>query len=286
MRRKSILWVLILSLVLISGMALADEKADSVKLGWENKLNVGLNFTQAEFSNWTKGGDDVVSWQLNILGSFDYIQDKYNFDTDLKFQYGRNTTGDLGERKTTDELRTDFVFNYKAWQGQIEPYASVRFLTQVDDGYKYTDSTAIRISGAFDPAYLTEAIGLSYIPGKVFKADLGLAMKQTMTQFFNSPSDDPDTPEIEKFKNEPGVELVLDLGWEFYEKMLLKSKMISFSNLKAADEIDVNWDNIVILEINSWLNVNFQFQIFYDKDVSDQRQLRQSLAIGLNYSVF
>ena len=84
MRRKSNLWMLILFLVLTSAVAYADEKADSVKLGWENKLNVGLNFTQAGFSNWTKGGDDVVSWQLNVLGSFDYIQDKYNFATDLK----------------------------------------------------------------------------------------------------------------------------------------------------------------------------------------------------------
>jgi hypothetical protein len=67
--------------------------------------------------------------------------------------------------------------------------------------------------------------------------------------------------------------------------MAWKSKMISFSNLKGIDEIDVNWDNVVIIDISDWFNVNFQFQLIYDKDVSAKRQLRQALSIGINYAL-
>ena len=45
------------------------------------------------------------------------------------------------------------------------------------------------------------------------------------------------------------------------------------------------WDNVVTAKITEYVNVNFNFQIFYDHIISSQRQIMQSLAIGISYSI-
>jgi hypothetical protein len=285
MKRNNIFSLIVIAFLSVTFLLSAEDKKDEPVSGWQNDLLIGFNFSQTQFSNWSKGGENIVNWQLNILGSFDYIQKAYIFDSDLKIQYGRNINDAQGERKTVDEIRADLVYNYNIWKGYFSPYAAARFISQMDYGYSYTDTSRTTISALFDPAYTTEAIGFSYTPSKMFKADMGFSAKQTITDKYYTYADDPNTPEIETLKNEMGMELVMDLTWPFYEKMAWKSKMISFSNLKGIDEIDVNWDNVVIIDISDWFNVNFQFQLIYDKDVSAKRQLRQALSIGINYAL-
>ncbi|RKY84956.1 hypothetical protein DRP98_03865, partial [candidate division KSB1 bacterium] len=65
---------------------------------------------------------------------------------------------------------------------------------------------------------------------------------------------------------------------------IFTSKLELFSGLKALDETDVNWDNVFTAKISKYFNVNFNVKLFYDKDISKQRQLKQSLAMGLTCS--
>jgi hypothetical protein len=51
------------------------------------------------------------------------------------------------------------------------------------------------------------------------------------------------------------------------------------------EEIDVRWDNLFSAEIAKYLAVSFNFQIFYDRDISIKRQLKQTLSVGFKYSL-
>jgi len=46
----------------------------------------------------------------------------------------------------------------------------------------------------------------------------------------------------------------------------------------------VNWDNIFTAKLTQYININFNITLFYDRDTSVKRQLKQSLALGLTYS--
>ena len=68
------------------------------------------------------------------------------------------------------------------------------------------------------------------------------------------------------------------------ENSLLTSKLELFSAFKASDETDVNWDTVISTKISKYVNINFNFKLFYDKDISPKRQIKQAIAFGLTYS--
>ena len=85
-------------------------------------------------------------------------------------------------------------------------------------------------------------------------------------------------------KKEYGAESVTDLEFKVSENILYKSKLEMFSNLEALNEVDVNWDNLVTAKVSEYINVSFNLNLFYDRDISKSRQLKQTLAAGLSYS--
>ena len=68
------------------------------------------------------------------------------------------------------------------------------------------------------------------------------------------------------------------------ERILYESKLEIFSNFKATDETDVNWDNTFSAKVSELIKVSFNFRLLYDKDIFYKRQLKQTLAVGLSYS--
>ena len=88
----------------------------------------------------------------------------------------------------------------------------------------------------------------------------------------------------EKTRIEYGAESVTDLEYKVSENILFKSKVEMFSNLEALNEVDVNWDNLVTAKVSEYINVSFNLNLFYDRDISKIRQIKQTLAVGLSYS--
>ena len=167
----------------------------------------------------------------------------------------------------------------------LNPFVAATGETQFAPGYDYGPDPKTQLSAFFDPAYFRESAGLGYKPNNTFQTRFGGAMKQTITSEYSKPyADDPETTEIEKTKNEIGLESVTDLSWKISESSLLTSKLELFSAFKALDETDVNWDTVFSTKISKYFNVNFNFKLFYDKDISAKRQIKQAIAFGLSYT--
>jgi hypothetical protein len=135
-----------------------------------------------------------------------------------------------------------------------------------------------------DPGYFTQSIGVGYSSDEMFKTRIGAAMRETVTSDFNQYADDPGTAELEKTKIEPGVESVTDFVYKMEANLIFTSNLRLFSNLVQFRQIVVRWDNLVTAKITEYVNVNFNFQLFYDHIISSQRQIMQSLALGISYS--
>jgi len=263
----------------------AEEKAP--EYGWKNTLVGGLNFTQNSFDNWAQGGENASAWQLNLNGKAVNSKEKYNWDNSGKIAYGRNKIAGLESRKSVDEIKADSVFTY-LWGVYVNPYVAASGETQFTAGYDYPkdpEEEKVEVSNFLDPGYFTQSAGVGYEPVKEFKTRLGFAVKETITMDHNAPyADDPDTKEIEKIKVEPGMESVTDFSKSLFGGILMTSKLEIFSNFKGLDEIDVKWDNIFSAKISEYINVSFNIKLFYDRDISVKRQLKQSLSAGLTYT--
>ena len=259
-------------------------KDDEADYGWQNEMVGSINLTQTSFDNWAQGGENSFAWQLNF--NFKFVRDeaKTNWANSGKFNYGFAKIGDEDSRKSIDEIKLESVLTYKIWS-LINPYISLTGVTQFAPGYDYGTDPKTQISAFMDPGYFRESVGINYKPNETIKTRAGFSMKQTVTNDFPAPyADDPNTTSVEKTKNEIGAESVTDLNWKISENMLFTSKLELFSTFKTFNETDVDWDNVFTAKISKYFNVNLNFRLFYDRDISVKRQIKQSIALGFTYN--
>lgn len=271
-------------LLIFPALLLAQEAAPKApekpapEYGWKKAVIGGINITQTSFDNWTKGGENTLAWQLNLNFNFTNEQEKFDWANTGKFVYGHTKSGDAESRKSLDEIKLESVLTYKRTT-LINPFLAATGESQLTPGYEYEPK--LKISALLDPGYFRESAGIGYKPSETVKTRLGVALKQTITDKYalRFTGDAEET-----MKNEIGAESVTDLNWKISATTLLISKLELFSTLKAFDETDVNWDNVLSAKLSKYFNVNLNFKLFYDKDISKKRQIKQALALGLTYS--
>ena len=252
---------------------------------WQNECIGNLNFTQNYFNNWQQGGDNAWSWQLDILPKLIYTRDIWEWTTSGKLAYGKSRVSDFGSRKSTDEIRLESVLSRKV-DSTLAIYLSTTGLTQFTKGHIYENDIQTAVSDFMDPGFFTQSIGIYYTPNAIIQTRLGPALKETITKNHPTPySDDSTTEKIEKTKIEFGAESITDLNVKLNQIILWNSKLEIFTNLEALDAVDINWDNMVTAKIAKYINVSLNFRLFYDKDISLKRQLKQVLAVGVSYTL-
>jgi len=282
---KAIFFIALLPIIFENTVSAQDKQKEEVAYGWQKMMIGALNLTQSSFDNWVQGGENLFSWQLTLNFKFVNKQEKTNWANTGKLGFGLTRTGDKESRKSTDEIKLESVYTYKIGI-LINPYIAFNGETQFGAGYNYATNPKTQISDFMDPAYFRESIGIGFEPNDYLKTRLGFSFKQTNTNNYPAPyADNPETTSlIEQTRNEMGAESVTDLNWKISSNTLLISKLELFSTLKAFDEIDVNWDNTLTAKISKYFNMNLQFRLFYDKDISPKRQIKQALALGFSYS--
>ncbi len=295
MRSVIILRIIVcVSIVLGTCSVARCDQGEGLETGWKNGLIGSFNLTQASFDNWAQGGENTLGWHLGVNGTFTHVAPGHEWSNSAKLAYGMTKIGDDDAVKSVDEIKVESVFAYKAGFF-ADPYVAATAETQFSKGYEYTevaDTAGIRteirtaISNFMDPAYFTQSAGLSRGYKEILKSRLGIALKETIAdKYAERYSDDIETlDEIEKTRVEVGAESVTDLNLKVSDNLLFTSKLELFSNLEATNEIDVKWDNLLTAKIEEYLSVNLNVKLFYDRDISVSRQIKESLAIGLTYS--
>lgn len=259
-------------------------EAPDTTFGWKNSASGSLNLSQAYFDNWSKGGTDALNWELRLEGvALDKRQD-YDWESKGKAVYGQSRLQGLGTRKAVDELMLETIYTYK-WTNWLNPFAAARFQSQFAAGYEYNDSlgTRDRISGPFDPSYLTQTVGLGRSWRDAYKVRVGGTLKETFSATAYGYADDEATAAVETFKVEPGASFTAEVRQEVMENILFTSTFDVFANFKGAEETDVRWENALTAKVNRFVSANAALDLLYDHDVSTRRQIRQSLAIGISF---
>ncbi|MBS1904247.1 MAG: DUF3078 domain-containing protein [Bacteroidetes bacterium] len=282
---KRSLYCLVLTVVL-TATAAAQAPTDSVvKSAWTHSLAATLNLSQVSYTNWAQGGDNALAYVLLIAGKSVQDLPSTNWATTYNFAYGEARLNDFGLRKTDDKIDLATVFTYKL-NVYVNPYASVTFLSQFTTGYKYQDSTKTAVSGLFDPAYSVQSVGFGYQPSEVIKTRLGFGVRETFTSKYNQYADDPNTTDIEKTKIEGGLESVTELAWPIDSTVLLTSKLQLFAPIKTLDKIVMHMDNALTAKVSKYISTSLIVQLINDPVVTPRTQVKEGLAIGINYVVF
>lgn len=281
-------YALIAFLLLTISLSIYAQDSTEVKKDtlWVPKGVLSLNLSQVGLSNWSQGGQSSLAFTFLTLAGIDYIGDPWKWKNGLKFTYGRTKYGDEEYRTNENDIFFESTLIYHLdWA--VSPYAGITAQTAVTNGYNYDSIPAYQLVAFGDPFYLTEAVGFIYDRIPNFSTRLGVGLKQTWAdKFYDIYTDDDGTPEIEKFKNESGIESVTEYTWVFMENMSYYAYLRLFGTFEDISVWDVRWDNIITAKVNDFINVSFNFILVYDEDQSIKRQIKEALQIGISYSIF
>jgi hypothetical protein len=314
MKTKTIVFITALiffsTLSLFSQVTEAEAKlkaaAADTTSGWKEGGIVGFNLAQTSLTNWAAGGQN--SFALNgVFSTFaNYKKGKSVWDNSLDIGYGfMNQEGTKYSKKTDDKIDILSKYGQEAFKNFY--YAVLmNFKTQMTTGYNYpTDSTRTKISNLLAPGYFVGAVGMDYKPNaylSVFAAPL--TGKVTIVN-------DKLLSDAGAFGVDPGKTVKSEFGGyirvlftkndfkkEFMKNVTLTTKLDLFSNyLENPQNIVVNWESLVALKINKYINVNVNTHLIYDdkvkigKDTNNDGvlelaprvQFKELLAVGVSF---
>jgi len=276
------------ALLLWAGAAFAQTPAAPAPpvYGWKHGLTAGLTLTQVSFTDWAQGGSNALAYTMSATGQAADEEEGSNWTNTYKFAFGQTRLGEQGLRKTDDMIDLSTVYTYKIG-GAINPYAGATLKTQFAKGFAYNaDGTSAEISKFFDPAYLTQGVGASYQPAKEVTTRLGIGLREILTSDFNQYADDPATPEIEKTTVDGGIESVTNVDWHLEENILLASQLQLFDAFKRMDELIVRGNLSLTGKVNKYISAIFSLEVVNEKRVSPRTQVKESIALGLSYTIF
>ena len=283
---------------------------------WEKENLLGLSLSEVAFVNWNAGGDNSVT----AIGKIKFVRNyKFRFiswKNDLEMRFGWNAQEGRKWRKTDDAIRISSTFGYR--QDTISNwYYSVKanFNTQFADGFKYPDRS-MPISRFMAPGYLFLGAGASYISqGDKFNLYLS-PLTHRSTFVLDQELANNGAFGVEKAVRDangniitPGKNLFTSLGllitntWKtpVVKNISLDHRVSLYTDyLRDFGNVDVDWEVILNLTVNDWVNATIGANLIYDDDIRfdvvedadgtiidpgvPRVQLKQMLTVGIAYT--
>jgi len=289
--RKTLLSLLLSGLV---GFSISAQTPDTTKL-WTTGMKAALTFNQVSLTNWAAGGENSFGGNsfLNLFANLK--QGKTTWDNNLDLGYGLVKLGDQKTRKSDDKIDFSSKLGHNVINKNLFLSANLGFKSQFAKGYNYSNDTSVLISKFAAPAYLMLGFGMEYKPNKYLSVSL-LPITGRLTIV-------SDTTLSVAYGLDPGKTIRAEFGASAkitFEKDVLtnvsvKTKLELFTNyLEQPQNVDINWEALVILKVNKLISTYVGIQTIYDHDIQitdkdgktgPRTQFKQTFGIGLSYSI-
>jgi len=282
--------LLLLSLLLLSFQAYAQDSivvSDTLD-GWDYGWISSINGSQASYSNWAQGGVNNISATGSSQFRAHFRESRFSYAFLIDTRYGQTKIEDEGTRKTDDLLliRNRFTYDLNENNSDFSLYGSLDFRSQFDDGFEYDagpNDEDLLISGFLSPAYISENIGLSFVPDDHLSFEAGLGLRQTVVRDTDLSTtyglDEGDT-----FRNEAGLNLGAAYQQNVATNLVLRSSLDTFTNIsEALSSTDIFFSNEIVGRINNFMNTTVRLDLVFDDDFSEELQVRQSLTLGVSF---
>ena len=295
--------------VLFTALALAfaivSFAQEEIPEGWTRKGNIGLNFGQSSYTNWAAGGQNTINGQGLFNYAILYRHGNFKWDNTLSTALGYSFY-DFERKpiKTDDKIEFTSLAGYKATE-HLNYAAELAFRSQFAYGFDYTKDSTQYISKFLAPAYISLGLGAEWTPCKHFSLYFSpITGRVTIVNddrlaeegaFGVNDLDKYDTivhTNFAKVRYEFGARAVAKVQYPIAKNIDFNSKLELFSNyLKDPQYIDVDWQNMLVLKVNDWLNCNLSTHLIYDHDIpfydennvrieGSKVQFKEVLAVG------
>ena len=278
---------------------------DTLPDGWHHKGNFGLNFGQSSYTNWAAGGQNTFNGQGIFNYAIQYKHGNFKWDNTLSTSLGYSYF-DFKHKpvKTDDKIEFTSLAALKATE-HLNYGAELAFRSQFAYGFDYSKDSTQYISKFLAPAYISLGLGVEWVPCKHFSLYFSPVTGRvtivnddylaSIGAFGVNNLDKNDTivhTNYDKVRYEFGARAVANFNYPIVKNVDFNSKLELFSNyLNHPERIDVDWQNMLVLKVNDWLNCNLATHLIYDYDIpfydeanvkieGSKVQFKEVLAVG------
>jgi hypothetical protein len=290
---------------------------DTTVNGWKKGGFFALNFNQVSLTNWAAGGESALSTTALVNAFVKYRHNDLYFESVLDGGFGFITTKSQSLRKNEDKIELNAKFGKKA-KGKFFYAGMMNFRTQMAPGFNFPDDSTV-ISRFMAPGFLSLALGMDYKPNDWFSMFISPATGRATFVMDQRLADlgqfgvtaavlDPATVAVvtpgQKTRFEFGAYLRARLQKDLVKNISIVSNMQLFNNytdpIKAQRaNIDVNWENLILIKANKWLTTSIFTNLIYDNDIQvpvkrkvngvevegtgPRTQFKEVLGVGLSF---
>ncbi len=282
----------------------SDSVPDSVS-SWTYDASARLNFSQAAYKDWQEGGGtNSLAFTAGLGGQASRRGDRWIQAHDLTLSFGIINQESQELRKSEDQILWNSSLRYEGedFFRLFNPTIAADLRTQFAEGFDYSgnpfeeeldDPTDPRLqrqapvqnSAFFSPAFLTQSLGLTYEPIQDFTIRFGGAAKQTVVTerdfrvLYGVTDENP-------VRFEAGAELASAFDRRITENIRYRSQLNVFFSFNQTEEPpDARWNNTINLKVNDWLSTDLQFVALFDEDITDAIQLKETISVGVSFTL-
>jgi hypothetical protein len=296
--------VLIVSVLLPATPLFAEEAAeDTLAIGeWSTSSNVNITLTQSAYSdNWAGSELGALSWALNSNSLVEsQLTERVRTRSTLALAFGQTHSQRVDEddgrkywdqpSKSTDLIDLESILRF-TYGWFFDPFVSARIETQ------FLDERDEKKTRYLNPLTATESLGVVKVffeeESREWQARLGGAFRQHVDRdLLRDGADERETVTVE----EGGVEFVTEFRTPLAsDRITFGSRLEAFQALFSSEDDeaatddwrspDVDWENTFTASITEHLMVNLYLELLYDKEVVDDVQLKETLALGLTFQL-
>ena len=243
---------------------------------WSFPGVTGLNFTQTAFVNWAEGGQNSITGNAFVQLNANYKHKKLLWNNNFSAEYGMfysQVNPNFQWKKNSDRLGLTSNFGYQAAKKWY--YAAlVDFRTQFSKGYDYpTDSTRTYVSDFLAPGYLITSIGMNYIPNKYVSVYLSPTTARFVIVRDTLLSTRYGVDEGKKVKSQFGAYTTVLNNIDIMNNVNLNSKLELFSAYESFGNVVVNWEMLLTMKVNKYINASVRTQVRYDDAVKSTKEV-------------
>ncbi len=273
--------------------------SDTADAEWDTALTGKFSASQAAYKDWQEGGLNSLAFTTMLNGAAERKGERWAQAYKMRLVLGFLDQEGREIRKSEDLIRlhSDLQFRGEGFFRRFNPTVALNLRTQFASGFDYSENPypgdhprggeepPVQTSSFFAPATITESLGLTYEPFGPLSVLLGIASKQTIV----AERDFRVLYGVEEnnlVRNEGGGQLVATFDHDFTENIRYRSQMDLFFAASQLDvPPDVIFENVVNLEVNSWLSTDLEFVALYDKDTTRAVQIKEVISVGMSFTL-
>lgn len=261
--------------------------------GWQLDSDVMVNLTQSSYSdNWTGSELSNITWVAASNSTAQkQLKEWLKNKTSLNLAFGQThlqKTDSNGNKywdapeKSTDKIALESLLQFTL-QSFVDPYVAGRLDSQ------FLDEQAGQETFLVNPLLFTESAGImkTILDLEKTKLDvrLGGAVRENVDRRLDDVPVDGGVEGVANFKH-----VFSALNASYNSKLTAYQALFNSKSDELPNEdwkaLDYKWENLLTFKLWKLLGVNLTFDMIYDKEKAPEAQWKESLGLGLSYTLF